>query len=471
MIRSVRSVGLVVVLGVLAAGCGGGEDDAGDPAETPANQPGAGAAPAVFGAPPKVPDEPLAADTETALDRLLDGAIAGTLDRDALDSLAASGDPRLAWIVSDLLRFIQGPDEESDLLAAFNELVGREVGEGPGFEQGAWVGVTDHLIAWDTPAPPGYRDRKAKLFLALEPAWEPFFADADSDIDWRLVSWGGVLIDDRPPGDDDPCPRGCIPALDDPALVPASRGGWYPDARTVFGIEIDGEAVALPKNIMEVHEMVNMTLGGRRLGIPYCTLCGSAQAFFTDVGAGRPLVLRTSGLLSRSNKVMYDLTTRSVFDTFSGEALSGPLHEAGVILEQASVVTSSWGEWKRDHPETRIIAEDGGIGRDYPLDPLHGRDENGPIFPIGDVDPRLPVHAQVAGVKLADGDAIAFPAEAARQALAADQPVTAAGVVLRADGDGFQARLRDGRTLPVHEAFWFAWSQFNPGTRLWSPPV
>jgi hypothetical protein len=57
---------------------------------------------------------------------------------------------------------------------------------------------------------------------------------------------------------------------------------------------------------MEVHEMVNITIGGRRLGIPYCTLCGSAQAYLTaKVPPGvEPLVLRTSGLLSRSNKLI-----------------------------------------------------------------------------------------------------------------------------------------------------------------------
>jgi len=67
---------------------------------------------------------------------------------------------------------------------------------------------------------------------------------------------------------------------------------------------------------MEVHEMVNITIGGRRLGIPYCTLCGSAQAHFLDLlpeGVAPP-VLRTSGWLSRSIRVMYDLRTRSVLD-------------------------------------------------------------------------------------------------------------------------------------------------------------
>jgi hypothetical protein len=234
---------------------------------------------------------------------------------------------------------------------------------------------------------------------------------------------------------------------------------------------IGDEARAYPKNVMEVHEMVNDTVGGRRIGMPYCTLCGSAQAYFLDSvppGVEEP-VLRTSGLLSRSNKVMYDLRTRSVLDTFTGEALSGPFQDASVKLDQTSVVASSWGEWKRAHPDTRIVAEDGGIGRSYPDDPLGGRDDEGPIFPIGDADPRLGVQDEVVGVIAPDGRPVAFPVEEALSALEGGERVTIAGVEVRPDGDGLRVRATDGPELPAHQAFWFAWSQFHPRTELWEP--
>ena len=51
---------------------------------------------------------------------------------------------------------------------------------------------------------------------------------------------------------------------------------------------------------------------------------------------------------------------------------------------------------------------------------------------------------------LRDGGEIAF--ENVRQELAAGG--------IRAVGD-------DGADLGSHEAFWFAWSQFHPGTALW----
>ncbi|MGH7540955.1 MAG: DUF3179 domain-containing (seleno)protein, partial [Gemmatimonadota bacterium] len=147
---------------------------------------------------------------------------------------------------------------------------------------------------------------------------------------------------------------------------------------------------------------------------------------------------------------------------------SGPLQDAGVTLEQTTVVSSTWGAWKRAHPETRIVAQDGGIGREYELDPLGGRDDGGPIFPIGSSDPRLPVHVQVVGVIAEDGQAVAFDANDARDALAAGETVAEGGIELFADGGGLRARAVGGDELPAHEAFWFAWSQFNPETELWA---
>jgi len=419
---------------------------------------------------PAVSSQALAPTVDAALDRILPQARVGVLDRELLATIAASHDPRLAWLVSDLLRFYQGASLEEDALVdAFEELTGVDVRSDPLFTDGAWRVVTDHLIAWDSPAPPRYRERKAKLYLGLEPGWAPFFEDADSEIDWRRVAWGGVLIDDRKLGDRNECFRGCIPALDDPALTAAAEGDWYPDDRIVFGVVVGGEAVALPKNVMEVHEMVNITVDGRRLGIPYCTLCGSAQAYITDAvspGAA-PLVLRTSGLLQRSNKLMYDLDTSSAIDTFTGRALSGPLQSAGVTLDQVTVVTSTWGEWKEAHPNTKIVARDGGIGREYEDDPLGGRDDNGPIFPVGAVDPRLPVQTKIVGVIAPDGAPVAFVAREAAKALRGGETVTLAGVDLVADGGGLRARTAGGEDLAAHEAFWFAWSQFHPETELW----
>ncbi len=464
-----RRIATTIAVGALVlAGCSSGKSEQGGGAvQGPATPVPTAAVPPA----PDVPTGPNDAAT-AAFDEILETIPTGLLTPGLISEFAAVGDARHAWLISDLLRFAGPSPEATALVDGFESLTGVDADDLGDGGASPWNAVTNLLIAWDTPAPPDYQRLKGELFTIVEPGWAPFFDDPDAEIDWRWVSWGGVFIDDRPLGATDRCgARGCIPALDDPTLVPADEGDYYPDDAIVFGVTEGDEAVAFPKNVMEIHEMVNITIGGRRFGIPYCTLCGSAQAFFADeVPAGVEVpILRTSGLLSRSNKVMYDLVTSSVFDTFTGEAVSGPLREAGVALEQNSVSVSTWGEWKEAHPNTTIVAEDGGIGRTYEADPLGGRDDDGPIFPVGDVDPRLGVQAAVVGVVLDDGTTIAFPTQQVRSAMLDGDEVEFDGVRLRRDGGGFIAVV-DDEEVAAHEAFWFAWSQFHPDTQLWTAP-
>lgn len=418
---------------------------------------------AQFGTPPAVPDGPLSDDLKNAVKVAFADAIENSnwgRDQDlALTTIVDAKDPRIAWIISDMMRFVS----DRQLSTALSDAAAALLGYTPA-TQNHWGVVTDHLIAWDIPAPPDYLTSKRAIFTNIVPGWDKIFVEGD--IDWRHVSWGGVLIDGRPyDRTDDAC--NCIPAADNPEVSPAEEATWLKDDDIVFGIGINGEYRAYPRRIMEVREMVNDTLGGRDLGIPYCTLCGAAQAYFTDqlpAGIERP-VLRTSGLLIRSNKVMYDITTHSVFDTFLGHAVTGPLAEKGIKLEQASVITTDWGTWKKEHPETTVLVEALALGRDF--DFRNNRDANGPIFPVGDVDPRLPVHEDIIGIVTASGTPIAFQRSTAVAALTKGESISFENVSLKLDAGGVKAVDANGEDLGSHQAFWFAWSQFHPTTQLW----
>ena len=416
-----------------------------------------------FGEPPELKEGPLSASLQEAVDDVFVKGFEETgwtdLQTKGLETIKESGDARLGWLIADLMRFA-GPDGLATLLGdTAGELLNIEY-EGSRY----WGKTTDQLIAWDIPEPPDYLKYKRSVFTSLVPGWDKIFVEGD--IDWRHVSWGGVLIDDRAfDTTDEPC--NCIPAADNPEVSSAEDADWLSDDTIVFGVEVNGEYRAYPRQIMEVREMVNDTLGGRDLGIPYCTLCGAAQAYFTDdlpEGVERP-VLRTSGLLIRSNKVMYDVVTHSVFDTFRGNAVTGPLAEKGVQLKQASVVTTDWGTWKKEHPETTVLVEALALGRDF--DFRNGRDADGPIFPVGDVDPRLSVHEDIVGVITASGTPIAFPRTETFLALKSGKTVKFESIELILDSGGIRAIDADGNDVGSHQAFWFAWSQFYPDTKLW----
>ena len=416
-----------------------------------------------FGHPPATPTGDLSETHRKAIRvGLIEGMTRGAWGHDqvsALERLTDSGDPRMAWLISDAIRFAWDKQRYEALTEAAGRLLGIDLDAGQ-----RWVDITNHLIAWNIPAYPSYLDHKRAIFTHFVPGWERIFVEGD--IDWRLVSWGGVQIDARA-YDTTNTPCNCIPAADNPTRTSAEEARWLKDDDIVFGIVVNGEARAYPRRIMEVREMVNDTLGGRHLGIPYCTLCGAAQAYFTDQlpeGIERP-VLRTSGLLIRSNKVMYDVNTYSIFDTFLGKAVTGPLAEKGLQLKQATVVTTDWGTWKAEHPNTTALVEGLALGRDF--DFRNGRDANGPIFPVGDVDPRLPVHEDIIGVVTASGTPVAFQRSTAFAALKNGQNIAFENVRLKLDAGGVRAVDADGSDLGSHQAFWFAWSQFYPGTVLW----
>lgn len=417
-----------------------------------------------YGTPPATPVGPLSETANTALDDILAIATAQSDwladDTAAFTRLADQADPRIGWIIADMQRFSWRQEFYKELTKVSEAILTKT------FDSGRPRNAAlDTLIAWDIPTYPSYLDDKRRIYTRYNDGWDDLFVKGD--IDWHLVDWGGVDIDARPYDQTDEICN-CIPAIDNPEVSTADAATWLKDENIVFGVVINGQARAYPRQIMEVREMVNDTLGGREIGLPYCSLCGAAQAYFTDrmpAGVKRP-VLRTSGLLIRSNKVMYDIETLSLFDTFLGKAVTGPLAQIDLKLDPVTVITSDWGTWRATYPDTTVLVEALALGRDYNL--RETRDARGPIFPIGDVDPRLPVHEDIIGVIAADGTPIAFPRTTAIAALRSGQGVAFKDVELVLSAGGLRAIGLDQQDLPSHEAFWFAWSQFHSNTDLWS---
>ena len=172
---------------------------------------------------PAVPDGAVSAEVTEGLEALFDRTVPGG-PIEAIDRLGAAGDPRVLWLLTDLFPF-SNRDMLTAVRAAFVALTETELAP----EDDGRLTMINRLIAWDLPAFPGYREYKWRLFRFIEPLWEPFFTDEDSIIDWRLVGWGGVAIDERLHATPEArCLRGCIPAIDDPAVTSASGGDWYP---------------------------------------------------------------------------------------------------------------------------------------------------------------------------------------------------------------------------------------------------
>jgi hypothetical protein len=62
---------------------------------------------------------------------------------------------------------------------------------------------------------------------------------------------------------------------------------------------------------------------------------------------------------------MFDKETNSLWSSLEGAPVIGPLVGQGLRLAILPVVTTTWGEWRREHPGTTVLSINTGYRRDY----------------------------------------------------------------------------------------------------------
>ena len=230
------------------------------------------------------------------------------------------------------------------------ELLQKKTGQKFGFNMQEW-----YKWLWNKPASyeSNYHEFKAALHSFIDPKFGRYFSQRKDLTTIRLdeVMWGGVRQDGIPP-------------LRNPTMIRANEALYLQNSDIVFGIEIDGDVRAYPKRILAWHEMFTDTVGGIPVAGVYCTLCGTVILYETTFDQVVHK-LGTSGFLYRSNKLMYDADTQSLWSTLEGEPVIGPLVGSGIKLNFQSVVTTTWGEWKARHPDTKVLSLKTGFTRDY----------------------------------------------------------------------------------------------------------
>ena len=205
---------------------------------------------------------------------------------------------------------------------------------------------------------PSFKAFKLDVFKRIDPEFMRFLGNGHADagrmkIRLEEIVWGGVQVDG-------------IPSLDNPKLVNANEADYLKDSDSVFGVAINGDVRAYPLRIMGWHEMFNETIGGVPVALAYCTLCSAGILFETQVeGRKKPLVFGSSGFLYRSNKLMFDRETDSLWNQFTGEPVSGPLVNSGIRLKIRPVTIATWKAWRAANPDTKVLSLDTGFDRNY----------------------------------------------------------------------------------------------------------
>ncbi len=303
----------------------------------------------------------------------------------------------------------------------------------------------------------------------------------EGDIRWACGFGGGhpsqCGID--PIGGDD-----AVDSLGDPDFEPAGAGDWIPDDARVLGIVHNGDARAYPVRMLNSHEIVNDVVGGEKLSVTFCPLCGSGVTFlreFTYEGTRIETNFTASGYLYSTDMVMWDPVTNQLWNQITGSSIgwldeNRPATDAHSDhqLELLPTTVTTWASWRAQHPATLLLQPH--------FAPSNYRENAYAVTQPDNCDHGLSgerdcdvegLHPKEQMVAFDDGEGgVAFPI----RWVAAEPGGNA--TFTTTEGRTFTAVADSGGGAQIFEAgdivasthmFWFAWHDHAPDTEVWLP--
>lgn len=412
--------------------------------------------------------------------------------REVLRWIRNRGETDMVAVLIYALRYLD-PEDREEIVRTLRTITGNRAIRDDWFEWMLWQEKHPEIKPFQ-----GFALFQSALFGEIDPQFKRFlYLNVAHEIRLEEIVWGGVRKDG-------------IPALNSPQFLGADNAVYLNDDDLVFGVEINGDARAYPYRIMDWHEMANDKVGGVSIALAYCTLCGSAILYRTDREEQPPFIFGSSGFLYRSNKLMYDQDTHSLWNQFTGRPVVGELTGSGIELEVLPLVTTTWADWRGRHPNTRVLDVDTGYDRNYKPGEAYARYFSSPrlMFPATSTNDALKMKDEVFGLRISGAEK-AWPLDSFRGGKVINdqagvlplvvigdkrsrtvrayrrnnlvfqrvsdgmEEVSAGGVLWQVTEDALVAP--DGRTLsrlPGHLAYWFAWDNYlGDSAEFFSEPV
>lgn len=257
-----------------------------------------------------------------------------------------------------------------------------------------------------------------------------------------------------------------IPSIDNPVFISAKESSFLNDTDPGVGLVVKGESRFYPYRILVWHEIVNDTIQGEPVLVTYCPLCATGIVFERKV-AGVEQEFGVSGRLWRSNLLMYnranDEKNESLWSQVLGEAVLGVNTGEKLAIVPSDIVR--WADWKKLHPDTKVLSADTGVARDY------GRDPYGDYYTSESVsfgasfsDARLHPKALIAGIEI-NGKYKAYSIEALKVGETRDT-FEGKDIAVSKDSAGRITISALGERIPHIPSFWFSWLAVHPETEL-----
>ena len=304
-------------------------------------------------------------------------------------------------------------------------------------------------------------------------------------------------------------PKDAIAAIDAPVFInKAEAAEQMEDTERVLGVEINGDARAYPLSILSVHQVVNDIVGGVPVVVTWCPL-SYAGIVYRRVVMDRILSFGVSGGILRNVVTIYDRETETYWNQLTGKGLSGPL--CSLILVAIPAVNTMWEEWSSGYPFAFTLSKAGSPYGQYDEDHMSAyyySERTGIRHPVHR-DNRLLHKAQIVGINYIGG-AVAYPVALLEKARVIHDTLVSEPIVIFHTQDfgtsivfsvrvencalsfyEFAGRYYDEQTnsqwspvtgiavsgplrgqrliaIPGTTAFWFAWVDHFPETRVYN---
>ncbi len=229
-------------------------------------------------------------------------------------------------------------------------------------------------------------------------------------------------------------PKQSFPIIDYPAFVGKSDGmDMFYEHEPVIAAEINGRAKAYPLNMLTMHEMTNDTLAGVPILPTYCPLCNASVTYDRRFD-GQVLEFEVSGMLRKSDMVMFDRQTETWWQQLMGDGLVGKY--AGESLDVVPSLIISVSEFFERYPDGQILSTQTGTSSmdRYGSNPYVRYDSICKIpydrfFDASEVDARLPAMERVVDIEV-DGQRKIYPWTEIRNAGVIQDELACESVVL-----------------------------------------
>jgi hypothetical protein len=173
-----------------------------------------------------------------------------------------------------------------------------------------------------------------------------------------------------------------------------------------------------------------------------------------------------SGQLYKSNVLMYDHQTESLWSQVLQRAVTGP--KTDTKLTRLSSTLTTWAKWKKTHPTTDVLTPATGHVRDYSRDPYEDyyKSRSG-LFGFLKGGPGAEDKELVVGI-VAGGIAKAYKLEELRSASELRDTIGDTIITLRLDEETDNLTVVDqsGGSIDHIVLFWFVWKNNHPGLQV-----